>query len=770
MRPRKRGSRFYYRILLSYLVIALVPMVFYVSFIQLRVLRYFEDEMSRFHQQQVSFVRSAVDALYSEVRRVGVRVATLPELAEVAPVTRGGDYTGDQAVATSRLMQELYQRLNETPALHSVYVYFPESGSYVSQYGLLSSRQFHDREWISTYQREGIGVSVLPVREVPGYREEPPEQVLTLVVPNPVFGTTNRGVIALNIRLSAISQLVEPIIASLDGAFLLSRAGKVAYAWGTDGDQSEIEGAVLAMASDRSAGGVRSVSYSGTAGILTWLHSDTSGFEFATLVPIRRLFESAASIRGVMLLLSIGVLGAALLASYALATRIYSPVGDLMERLTVEFDLPARDTRGEIVVITDTLNQMIDEEKRRSTERVERERAQLESRLLALIQFDEPPEDGHNLLEGHTGTCVVGCIDRYTRFVADYSEVERYYLRRLVVNVAVRVVEDRFTCRGLLLPDNKIVLIVSRPSAHAGGADRAQNNTPFSFDPALLRAVQTELAHAGALSAGFGIGPTFDGPRGVRTSFAGACEALRYKFLRGDGAVVAYREIPGVGCRAVYHAPTDMEIHVINRLAAGGRTTAADSSRELVDFVKNAKGITYNNARLIVSQVVGAIVRYLDQARLNANQAFAERNIFAELGALETIDETGEWIRELLEHVVRFKEAHDLEGKHAVVRVVDFIRANLTNPSLDINMAAEGVGLPYHQVRSLIKDTFGVNYVDYVNRARIDLATRLLLEHNRSVDEVAAACGYATAQSLNRFFKKYEGVTPGAYRRAQMAR
>jgi transcriptional regulator GlxA family with amidase domain len=58
-----------------------------------------------------------------------------------------------------------------------------------------------------------------------------------------------------------------------------------------------------------------------------------------------------------------------------------------------------------------------------------------------------------------------------------------------------------------------------------------------------------------------------------------------------------------------------------------------------------------------------------------------------------------------------------------------------------------------------------MNYLDYVNRTRIDNAKRLLGDSGRALAEVARACGYANAQSLNRFFKKYEGVTPGAYQR-----
>ncbi|HYH03636.1 MAG TPA: helix-turn-helix domain-containing protein [Bacillota bacterium] len=39
-----------------------------------------------------------------------------------------------------------------------------------------------------------------------------------------------------------------------------------------------------------------------------------------------------------------------------------------------------------------------------------------------------------------------------------------------------------------------------------------------------------------------------------------------------------------------------------------------------------------------------------------------------------------------------------------------------------------------------------------------------LLSWSASINEVALSLGYNNTQSFNRFFKKYEGITPGEFR------
>jgi AraC-like DNA-binding protein len=74
------------------------------------------------------------------------------------------------------------------------------------------------------------------------------------------------------------------------------------------------------------------------------------------------------------------------------------------------------------------------------------------------------------------------------------------------------------------------------------------------------------------------------------------------------------------------------------------------------------------------------------------------------------------------------------------------------------------VGLSYSHVRKIFHDETKDNIVNYINKLRIEEAKRLLRETDQTINEIALSLGYNNNQSFNRFFKKYEGVTPGEFR------
>jgi AraC-like DNA-binding protein len=54
----------------------------------------------------------------------------------------------------------------------------------------------------------------------------------------------------------------------------------------------------------------------------------------------------------------------------------------------------------------------------------------------------------------------------------------------------------------------------------------------------------------------------------------------------------------------------------------------------------------------------------------------------------------------------------------------------------------------------------------YLARWRMQLAARILEKQGVSVSQAAAEVGYESDAAFNRSFKKYLGVSPGAWRRS----
>lgn len=71
---------------------------------------------------------------------------------------------------------------------------------------------------------------------------------------------------------------------------------------------------------------------------------------------------------------------------------------------------------------------------------------------------------------------------------------------------------------------------------------------------------------------------------------------------------------------------------------------------------------------------------------------------------------------------------------------------------------------PRHFARVFARE-FGVTPARYVERARVEAARRLLEASDGSLDEVADACGFGSAETLRRAFQRQLRVSPSSYRR-----
>lgn len=115
----------------------------------------------------------------------------------------------------------------------------------------------------------------------------------------------------------------------------------------------------------------------------------------------------------------------------------------------------------------------------------------------------------------------------------------------------------------------------------------------------------------------------------------------------------------------------------------------------------------------------------------------------------------------------RAESKRSRDQKHAEWKIQDaqeFICDNLGS-SLKINDVARSVGLSTSYFSRAFKATVGLSYSEYVTKARLDLAKRLLLTSELPIAEIAYTCGFADQSHLTRLFSRMEGLPPRAWQR-----
>lgn len=86
-----------------------------------------------------------------------------------------------------------------------------------------------------------------------------------------------------------------------------------------------------------------------------------------------------------------------------------------------------------------------------------------------------------------------------------------------------------------------------------------------------------------------------------------------------------------------------------------------------------------------------------------------------------------------------------------------YVEENLNNP-IDVNSAAEFIGMSKSFVTHKFKEIYGKPFHEYLSHARIEHAKKLLRKN--SISETFIKCGFNNRYHFSKVFKKIEGVTP----------
>jgi AraC family transcriptional regulator of arabinose operon len=125
-------------------------------------------------------------------------------------------------------------------------------------------------------------------------------------------------------------------------------------------------------------------------------------------------------------------------------------------------------------------------------------------------------------------------------------------------------------------------------------------------------------------------------------------------------------------------------------------------------------------------------------------------------------------IEEALLHVLR--EHRDLftavpnpataRAHHRLLPVLQRMESRLHDSGLTVRELARAMNLSEVRFRKLFRQATGMQPVRYVQRRRVEVACRMLMESDRPVKEVASICGFRDVRFFHRAFRRWTGVTP----------
>ncbi len=99
-----------------------------------------------------------------------------------------------------------------------------------------------------------------------------------------------------------------------------------------------------------------------------------------------------------------------------------------------------------------------------------------------------------------------------------------------------------------------------------------------------------------------------------------------------------------------------------------------------------------------------------------------------------------------------------------MTKIMKIVNENLSNPELNVEMLAAGVGMSRVHMHRKLKELANQSARDFIRSIRLKQAASLLKEKNLSISEVAYATGFSNLSHFSNSFRDFYGVSPTEYK------
>lgn len=141
-----------------------------------------------------------------------------------------------------------------------------------------------------------------------------------------------------------------------------------------------------------------------------------------------------------------------------------------------------------------------------------------------------------------------------------------------------------------------------------------------------------------------------------------------------------------------------------------------------------------------------------------------EKNIYWRLIHASGADELRSHVKSYFELLTRKAAALRMDHTTAVIQQILKIIHEEYRTVFTIEDIARRVYLSASYIRRLFKSQTGQTILNYLQAVRMEKALELLSQPQYKIHEIGMMVGYENPSYFNLVFKKYHGITPGAYR------
>lgn len=498
-----------------------------------------------------------------------------------------------------------------------------------------------------------------------------------------------------------------------------------------------------------------------------YLYSPALEQHFYAFYPLNNIIGQFLAIIPFMILSLIAVFGIGLLIAFHYARKNYAPIRKLVD-LSPPF-APEQPPEDEFSLIEGSLRNLTSENdglRQRLDAYMPVVRNNLMNRLLlstGLTEADRQELAGCSIVfpESHFFVCVISidAMDLHSEKtlaespvsgVLFISYIEEYFKDKQMIFYPAEMYSGNYT------------LLMNCSPAQAGNVRRLLDG----LVPFLRRSFPSDLD----IDLRMGISPVKENPVNFKQLYYQALHAAEYQFPSAPGAggstaapqVVWFDDL-NQKRKISYNFTFNDELKLMNLIKSGQKEEALSFADSILDDFFSQGRIRREDAFYIFNQLLFLCAKVIHETQTRVSDVVD----FQKLLSLPLFTQMNEYTMSCISATCDIiRNQRSSAENNLSERIVQYIRENSANCDLDLTSLADHFHVTAIYVSKAVRKVSGLSFIDYLNRLRTDEAKTLLSTTERSVRDIAADVGYDSDKNFIRVFKKYEGVTPGQYRKA----
>ncbi|MEF3354525.1 AraC family transcriptional regulator [Paenibacillus sp. GYB006] len=779
--PRK--GRFYRKSLITILLIASIPGLITGMTMYWLVIGQMEKEFNRLHQNQIMNRAENLADQFSYMELSLSHWAFEPRFGEEL---KEMDYVY-QFTETVDIMKTLYVLQGSNPLIQKVELYvnepqpilFNRSYSELTDLSLIESYNEYLKDGSHIYWTDRIPGQPLSEQRTKGTEDNSahllqtdPGEGLVLVHKIPGGSLSPFGALIVKLDNKKVTNLLKTLTPYDQGStFLMDQKGNILLSGGDhEGSSSRQLNEEIRQKVDLSQdkGSLlytfEGISYSVSYGKMNRIDSD---WIYVSAAPITDITAPLLSVsKGIVLMSTAGLL-LAILLSWLVSRRIYTPIERLLRLLSTESTgnnpVPPAVNVDEFELLEAQWNELVME---RSTvrKRLELQLPQLrDGYIMQLIQghlsahseadLRQRLEDLGFRVQDQQFLLVRLQLTGYSKLSGRFLEQDKGLVTLTVVNIIEEFAEQRFEQVSVLnFHDLSAAILLT-------GEEEKLKASVLEWSEELMVVINQIMKMNVTIMVGRPTASVCDLP----SLFMELEQAEAFHSIEELNQLLDLDHLTLAHDIEQSSYPFLIERDLIHAIRTGKEEEARDLLRDFVKQVTQRQCTIYQLQQMML-QLLASMLHMMLQSGIPPYELFSGRNLYDELAQLREPVQIEAWLKsEVITPFITFMEERSHSGlKPAVERTMERIdQQYMTDISLEACADLEDM-TPY-ALSKAFKQVAGINFIDYVTFRRMDMAKRLLRETDLKINEIADQVGYQHSY-FNRIFKKQEGLTPGQYR------